>query len=112
MERKAEIMKDVYQSKLIERESSASLHASKMLELSKTKFSLSQQVEDFKTENASLDAELNELEKQMQILEAEEALENQLPPDETSVKLQLCHALGIDLLQNPKDGTYDKARIS
>lgn len=104
------MLKDVHAAKVADRESSASLHSTKMMELTKAKFSLSHEVNELEKVNQKLKDQLAQLEQEEQRLEEEYNKENDVLPDETTLKLQIAKSMGIELIAN--QGVYDKARIS
>jgi ABC-type Fe3+-citrate transport system substrate-binding protein len=59
---------------------------------------------------SELTTEHDALEKELEEILLLETQESQIPPDEHTIKLQICQSLGIDMLQN-NSGLYTRARI-
>jgi len=84
-------------------------HTQNMVALDREKFALAKNINELEQGVSSLVAGLQQVKDEIVALEAEEA-EEEVPPDQTVLKLQICRSLGIELVEDAF-GNYTKVRI-
>ncbi|RUP47543.1 Spc24 subunit of Ndc80-domain-containing protein [Jimgerdemannia flammicorona] len=84
-------------------------HAARMVGLDREKFALAKGINELEQNLSSLEAGLQQIRDEIAALEAEDA-EEEVPPDQTVLKLQIYRSLGIELVEDAV-GNYTKARI-
>ncbi|KAJ3395334.1 hypothetical protein HDU92_005990 [Lobulomyces angularis] len=87
------------------------LHLSEMEKFEKMKLKESKVKVNLNNEIVELENSLNKLKDDLANLKGEEDRFDELPPDETILKLKLARSLGINMIQDA-NGNFTKAHIS